>query len=539
MATISREDSNALKRWDNYRKQVINSTTIDLRETEAEKQARIARLLKKGNEVEAFKYYFPNYATAEFGEFHKRYIKKVTSNNIGIFVAVWSRALAKSAVVMMLTWLEQQRGNVHCTIYASYNQKTAINLLRPLKINLESNRRIINDFGVQKGATWSDDEFITSAGVAFYAFGGGQSPRGIRNEAYRPDWIVLDDMDESEQSRNPKRVTDAADWVFKDLIPTFGPKGGRVLCVGNRFAKDMVLNKVAEKADYIEQVDILTQTKEIDNAEIKRLGKLLDTAKGNERSLIEEAIRYLADGYQPSWPEHYTMLDVMWKIDKSASMRAAQAEYFNNPIVDGTVFTNEMLQDKPMPKLKDYSYIVDYLDPSWKKTSTADTKAWIRVGLYKGEFHIIKAFCGLASMDEMFNWGYQLYKEALDAGVQTKMYMEDVFAQGIILDNMTAFGKAKGFILPVMADKRKKPDKDQRIESISGYFERGNVFFNAAESNNHHMKRLKEQLLAFQPGVKSPKDGPDALEGAMFLLIQNNITADNWIVGRATDNNRL
>jgi predicted phage terminase large subunit-like protein len=90
-----------------------------------------------------------------------------------------------------------------------------------------------------------------------------------------------------------------------------------------------------------------------------------------------------------------------------------------------------------------------------------------------------------------------------------------------------------------MADKRKKPDKDQRIESISGYFERGNVFFNAAESNNHHMKRLKEQLLAFQPGVKSPKDGPDALEGAMFLLIQNNITADNWIVGRATDNNRL
>lgn len=537
---LSREDINAAKRWENYRLQVKNSTTVNARETEAEKNARIARLLKPGNEAQAFAYYFPNYCTSPFAPFHLRFIKKVCTTERGIIAAKWSRSLAKSAVVMMLTWIETQRGKAKCVIYGSYNEDTAAALLKPLKINLESNRRIINDFGPQRGAVWTDDEFITNNGVAFYAFGSGQSPRGIRNEAHRPDFIVIDDLDNREQSLNPERVKKAADWVFQDLIPTFSTKGGRVVAVSNVYAKDMAFLRIADKADYVEQVDLLTQTKTIDNAQIKQLSTKLETASQNERVIIEEAIRYLSEGYQSSWPDNFDVLDAVWKMDKAENMRRAQAEYFNNPISEGSVFTNAMLQDAKLPPLKQYSCLEVYIDPSWKKTSTADTKAVVLVGAHKGQYHIIKAFCGIASTVEMYNWVYDIHNMVTAAGAACNIRMEVVFAQSLILDELTKIGADKGRVLPIRADERKKPDKDQRIESLSGYFERGLVYFNEAEANNHHMKRLKEQFLAFQPGVKTPKDGPDAVEGAFYYLVQAATSnVDSWIVGPAQPRSRF
>lgn len=37
--------------------------------------------------------------------------------------------------------------------------------------------------------------------LEFDKLGMGQSPRGLRNGAYRPDYIVCDDLDTTEMSR--------------------------------------------------------------------------------------------------------------------------------------------------------------------------------------------------------------------------------------------------------------------------------------------------------------------------------------------------
>src|SRR5690606_25935462 len=89
----------------------------------------------------------------------------------------------------------------------SNTEDNAKRLLLPYKNILESNNRIINDYGVQRQVgKWEDHEFTTKFGFSFRALGAGQSPRGTRNDAARPDAIIIDDFDTDEKCRNKDRV---------------------------------------------------------------------------------------------------------------------------------------------------------------------------------------------------------------------------------------------------------------------------------------------------------------------------------------------
>ena len=70
-----------------------------------------------------------------------------------------------------------------------------------------------------------------------------------------------------------------------------------------------------------------------------------------------------------------------------------------------------------------------------------------------------------------------------------------------------------------MGDTRKKGDKFTRIESrLDPLVRNGQLYLNAAEKDNPHMKRLAEQFMAFGPGSRAHDDGPDAVEGAIWLI---------------------
>ena len=40
-----------------------------------------------------------------------------------------------------------------------------------------------------------------------------QSPRGLKKQEQRPDYIVIDDLDDDEMSHNEERIRQATDWV--------------------------------------------------------------------------------------------------------------------------------------------------------------------------------------------------------------------------------------------------------------------------------------------------------------------------------------
>lgn len=529
-------DRDSLKKWEIFKRNLNRASSINLHEDSAEKQKRIAYLL---NNFEEFcKYYFPKYASSEFSSFHKKSAKAIINNPTIYTAQPWSRDHAKSVLhgVFLPIYLKF-RGELKNMLLVSWSFNNAVELLIPIKKELESNQRLIHDFGKQIGlGTWEAEKFVTRDGCSFRAIGAGQSPRGTRNEEARPDYILCDDIDHDDVVRNPKRLDKTWDWTMGALYGCLSIDGAkRFIVINNLIAKDSILARAMQQADFVIRVDILHKTKSNKIPNIKRIEKLLKPEKDPSKiKTYKAAIAYLRNDYEPAWKERFDILDCVYMIEKMGYL-LSQREYFNNPIIEGKIFSKDWIQFKKLPPLKQCRFKLTYLDPGFKKTKTSDTKAWLLMALHKGEYLIYKVFCGQASVNEMIEWGYDLDKYVKDKGTLCQHYMEEVFLQSLLYDDFKKSAEKK-YPLGVKGDKRKKPDKDERIMALSGSFERGSVFFNEAEKDNHHMVELINQILAFSPGSNTKKDGADALEGGKNLLDKMVIQTGPINIGQRTGN---
>lgn len=540
-------DRRSLRYWEQYRDNVLKSTPVDLEEDVVAKQRRVKKLLKPGNETAFMAYYFPKYATADFAKFQHWTIREICENPTIFLTAAFSRDHAKSVLLMMIIILLYRRGELKNLLLVSYNKDNAEELLAPLRIQLESNQRLINDFGTLKGMmSWEAGKFVTSDGASFRALGSGQNPRGSRNEEARPDFILCDDLDDDEVCLNPARLDKVWDWCMGALFGCLSIEGQkRFVMVGNIIAKDSCIVRGSKVADRFKQVNLLAKTSRDLSEEISYHTKLQKEAKKAEESdhkyleRLQMALDYLKSGIAPSWWQRFSILEACYMIQKMG-YRLSQREYFNNPLTEGKVFQKDWIRYDKIPKLSKMSYMLSYLDPGFKKTKTSDAKAWILMALDQGTFYIIKAFCGQASVNEMIAWGYELQEYLERGNAVAPMWMEELFLQDLLYDDFAAVAKAKNKPLPVQGDKRKKPDKDARITATSGHFERGNVIFNIQEEKNHHMQELVEQYLLYQPGGKSKKDGLDAVEGGMHKLQQMvGLSANVSVASRTKSKHKL
>jgi len=531
------KDKAALKVWDAFKKSIEKATVINIDETAQERDDRIELL--KENIVEFCKYYFPHYCESEFSKHQKAFLKKVQHTRKLTISRAWHRSGAKSTLVMMACLYRKFIGLQKNTLLASKSSDNAIELLRPFMAELESNQRIINDYGVQKGLSqWESGKFVTSDNCSFRAVGSGQSPRGSKNNEVRPDCIICDDLDDEEVCRNQKRLDLAWDWTMGALYGCFDiKKGGLFIVVNNIIAKDSVMTRMKEKhaSDSHEIINVIERTGNIDQVAIAALEKELKatqkaferiTSKNPEYEAFEkkllalpQAIGWLRAGYEVTWKERFSMYDVAY-LFVTQGERLFEREYMNNPLTEGKVFKGEWMQFKKLPPLNSYAFLVAYLDPSFKGTKTSDTKCWVLVGLYEGKYHIRKVYCDRATTNEMVSWGYAINDLVKSKSASVQFWMEEVFLQDLLYKDFAAERKVYGYPLPLRGDKRKKPDKDSRITATSGYFERGDVYFDETIKEDHHTKKLIDQYLLFEPGSSSKKDGPDAVEGAIYILGQ-------------------
>ena len=483
--------SQALEKWDEHCKNIQALTTVNKSEPPAEKQKRIKRAI---NEYAFFvEYYFPHFAKSKCGDFHIRAANKVRKEKNIIAVWEWARAHAKSVHfdIIIPLWLKiQQPREINVMVLVSKSEDMAITLLGDVQAELQFNQRYVNDFGLQMSAgDWKNGEFVTSDGTAFFARGRGQSPRGLRYKQFRPDYVIMDDLDDDILVENEARVRKMVDWVKEALYGTLDGGRGRFMMVGNRIHKNSVLSKIAK-------------------------------SEGTYHNVVNI---FDANG-KPSWHQKYTIEEIA-TMEQFQGYRSFQKEYMNNPITEGAVFKNNWIQYKKMLALNKYEEQVIYIDPSFKSGTKNDYKAikhWAKIG---NEFHHIKAFVRQCSITEMVRWCYDYYEKIRDKAAVT-FYMEANFMQDMILDAFDEEGKKRGFLLPIRADKRAKPDKFQRIESISPFWERGFAWYNEAEKTDKDMQTGIDQTLSFEKGSSAHDDGPDADEGAIFLLQSKARTAN-------------
>lgn len=479
--------------WKLWCDTVQRQTTVDKSESPTAKNKRINHL--RENYSDFVNYYFPHYTTnKDTGEitlsakFHVEAAQKVkeTKNLKGVFK--WARGHAKSTHfdVFIPLWLKCQKiKQINLMVLVGKSEDNANTLLADIQAELQYNQRYISDFGEQyNNGSWQTGEFVTKDGTAFFARGRGQSPRGLRYRSFRPDYIVIDDLDDDELCENENRVTRLTSWVKEALFGALDGGRGRFIMVGNLISKNSVLQKIANtKGVYVSQINVY------DN-------------KGNV-----------------SWSEKWSMKEIQ---DMAAFMgyRSFQKEMMNNPITEGAVFRTDWIKWKNAFPLRQYDAIIAYCDPSFKSSSKNDYKAIKVWGQKNTELHCLFAFCRQCSITEMVRWLYDLH-ERMPSDVICDYYMEANFMQDLILDEFAGEGRLRGYQLPIRADHRKKPDKFQRIEAISPLWERGFVFYNENQRNDPDMMCALEQTLSFEKGTRTHDDAPDADEGAIFILQKN------------------
>ncbi len=496
MATAA-EKRQAYGKWRERCRHVQSITDVALlrRETPAERDRRIARL--RANYAAFCEYYFPHFLalrdkttgevirTVHNAPFHNEAARRVKATPDIKAVFMWPRGHAKSThfdIFMPLWLMFQEKRLISFMVVVGKSEDSAVRLLGDIQAELEYNQRIIADFGRQRGdSSWQDGEFKAANGVKFLACGRGQSPRGLRDREARPDYIVIDDLDDDELCRNEKRVRELTDWVKEALFGALDVGRGRFIMVGNLISKNSVLFNLS-----------------------KTNGVYLSRVRAVDRN------------GDPVWREKWTREEALAYRD-FVGYRAWEKEMMHNPITDGTIFRTEWIRFRKLPRLSRYDMLVCYTDPSFKSTTANDYKACRLWGKLGTELHLIDCFVRQATVGEMVRWLYDLHERTRDTA-SIQFLMEANFMQDIILDEFATEGKVRGYQLPIMPDRRKKPDKLQRIEAVSPLWERGFVYYNEALKDSPDMQVGIEQTLAVERGSRVHDDAPDADEGAIWVL---------------------
>ncbi len=496
-------DNKAYKSFLEYKHKIRKTILRDGDETPDQKAKRIKKLEA---DPEAWaRYYFPLYTKLPLAKFHVRFGLEMINMVTGILVKRWFRGASKSTYAMIFILMRALTGKSKMIVYVGLTMPKAMKLLSRLQAHLEANERIINDYGEQfTFGDWSNGDFTTKNGVNFMAIGKGMSPRGLINDNFRPDLLVLDDIDEEEETRSPERLDNSFEWIMGALYGSMGSEGGLMVALNNKIADDCLIQRISDLKTA--RVDIVPLT--------------------DKRGCS-------------NWPEKFTP-EVIKRLQDDMPLYMFLREYYEEIIKPGKTFKKEWIQYGKVPPLSAFkSMLVSYNDPGFKNTGTSDSKAVILLGLHQAKFYVIKAFVDKASVKTMVGWNYEIYNYVRNKGGIVHMFMEQVFLQDLLFKDFAEEAVTYGYPLPLSGDTRKKPDKDTRIESLSFIFEKGNVIFNEEEKDNHHMKRLVDQLLFFQKGAKKiDKDGPDALEGAREKLLNKVISEPKPIHGTNKANSK-
>ncbi len=504
--------------WEAYRRALLDETYIEENISGAELAKHREKL--EADPVEWIYFFFPGFAKYPFALFHKKFLKRVINNPEWYEVISWSRELAKSTSVMFAVLYLVLTGKKKNIIMTSNSQDNAIRLLEPYRANLDTNARIKAYYGEQPLiGSWEMGEFKTKGGASFRAIGAGMSPRGTRSGSLRVDVLLTDDFDTDEECRNPETIKKKWNWWEQALYFTRSMSEPLLtIWCGNIIAKDCCITRAGKKARELE-----ARQKPIGHWDIINI-RMVNIANPNPKEDFARG--------KSVWPEKNSEAKIE-EVLAQVSTASAQKECFNNPVSEGEIFKN--LTWGKCPPLNTLKFAVVYADPSTsnrdRATKGTSFKSAFLLGYKDGKYYIYKGFIEQTGNENFIGWLYDL-RDYARGRTQVYNYIEnnslqDPFYEQVFIPLFAQFSKTRG-TLPITPDTRKKPDKFARIEgNLEPLDRRGDLVFNEDEKGNPNMERLREQFELVNPQLSAPADGPDCIEGGVFIINSKNQTSNN------------
>ena len=415
----------------------------------------------------------------------------------------------------------------HYIIILSDSSDQAEGFLSDIKTEMEDNQEIRLDFGNQQGKVWKSTVILTTGGVKIEAIGSGKKVRGRRHGAWRPDLLVLDDIENDENVNTPDQRRKLDSW-FKKAVSKAGDTYTDIMYIGTILHYDSLLSNTLKNPEYESRtyraVISFSDRDDLWDKWTELYTNLFDPDhKQHAREFYLEHEAEMPKGTEVLWPEKLDYYKLM-VIKVSDGDAAFNSELQNDPIDPDSASFQEEWMDYYEPELvdfKDIRYVfVGANDPSLGKNKKSDTSAIINlaVDLYSGYLYIEMASIEKRKPDQIIkdifeanrrlkrDYGKGFYKFGVET-VQFQYFFKEVMAQ---------LSAELGEYIPI-EEIQSTVNKMLRIESLQPYIKNGYIKFNAKH------KTLIKQLLEYPMGRND--DGPDALQMAVALALTIRVLA--------------
>lgn len=286
------------------------------------------RVRRGEDDIEWFgRYYFPEYFENESPAFHQELddiVEEAEANkdkHSGLILAA-PRGHAKSFRISFLKVIHRiVYKKKKFVVLISDTGTQAESMTSAIKVEFEENDQLREDFGDLVGDTyglkWTTGDFyvtfpkVDAAGknetnkkgklrpghtCRVVARGTNAGMRGLKNRAYRPDLVIVDDGENDELVLTPAQRKKVWNWLTGSVIPMLHPTEGLFIVVGTVLHYDSMLSRL------LAQPDIYL---------IKRYKAILD------------------DG-QPLWPSRFPLNVLLKKKQQLGTLKFNQ-EYMNDP----------------------------------------------------------------------------------------------------------------------------------------------------------------------------------------------------------------
>lgn len=353
---------------------------------------------------------------------------------------------------------------------------------------LKFNKKLREDFGEvlspnkMKNEQDNQDGFVTHTGIKVQASSIGSQLRGSRNGAYRPDLVILDDL-ESSKNTNTRELRDKnLHWFNSVIMPIGDITRTSFVYMGTLVHGQGLLPHVLQRSDFDGRIysAIVSEPERQDLWEY--IDNLLHDVENPHREAEADAFYYehkeeMDRGALTLWNERFTYYELM-KIKVNVGSKAFASEYLNKPSDDDScifkkdyfIFYDEHKID--IRKLEIYSF----WDIAIGKNSRSDYNAIITIGRDKltGVMYVLDAWAEKIPMHKALEvaemkirqWHPKVF------GVETVQAQYDMFRQ--LRERLMKAGLYSTRLLPV----NPKGKKEDRIEQLEPLVEGGYLRFN-------------------------------------------------------------
>lgn len=418
------------------------------------------------------------------------------------------------------------KGTMHATLYGykhypiilSDSSDQAEGFLENIRVEFEENGLIREDFGDLQGKVWRNNVIMTSSGIKVEAIGSGKKIRGRKHRNWRPDLLILDDIENDENVRTPEQRLKLSNW-FNKAVSKAGDDYTDIVYIGTLLHYDSLLAHTLSNPGYksIKYKAVLSFS---DAEEWKQWEDIYtdlsnDSHEEDARAFFEEHRTEMLAGTKVLWEEKLSYYDLMkMRVDEGEA--AFNSEEQNEPInPDDCLFQEEWLdyynEAEVDFKNRDYTFF-GFVDPSLGKTKHSDFSAIITIARHRstGYMYVFDADIERRHPDKIISDILEKERRLRrDFGRGYKRFgCETVQFQWFLKEELVKASAKAGLYLPV-EEVPQTTDKVLRIQTMQPDVKNKYIKF------NRRHKRLLEQLLQFPMGAHD--DGPDALEGCRTL----------------------